>query len=293
MKKHIGVLNILIIYVMLAISLTSCVGKDSYPAFSDGLFVKISYTPVNVNEDETTFTVNVEILQDGTMYIYADNFVKWYGENEPDRMKLKLSDEEVEDVKKSIIREGLFDMHNDVGNKDITEGIRKEIIIYTAEGEYSIYGINPSNRSFNKVYEQIYGLRREELVTYVDKINEIQETGSRNDVGIYLTNQSGNKIFLKEDIENIYSEEYYPEGEEEPKTRIVFVLNDEAQAILDDAGAYTDKKKQISYKMYNDNKYIFDVIVNESDDGCFLFADVLYDEKELEDVIKELNEGLE
>ncbi|MBQ9233628.1 MAG: hypothetical protein IJ167_06300 [Lachnospiraceae bacterium] len=193
MKKKITVFFLLIICVCVV----SCGKKEEAPEFADALFVKLSYTPVDINSDELTYTINIEIYQDSTMRIYADDFIKWYGDEEPETINISISNEDLENVKKSIIENDLYSMQRDVGNKDNMAGVKKSLIIYTKDGEYSVYGINPSNKRFNYVFDMITDLNREELVDYIDSIDLIQKNGAKNDVGIYITDEDDNIIFKK------------------------------------------------------------------------------------------------
>lgn len=276
---------IIIICTFICVFLGACKGESKTPDFADEMIVKLSYTPVNVENDEMTYTMNIEVYQDSTICIYADGFSKWYGEDEPERMIYNISENELQDIKDAIVEEDLYNLHSDVGNKDNMEGVRKSITIYTVQGEHEVYGINPSNRSFIKVYDLITGLRREELASYVGNVNDIQERGLRNDVGVYLKNQRDEIVFQKEDIKDIYFDD--------EKDLIVVELVDSAKETLMEMTQNMGKKEYISFTLYNDNEFEFALAAYENTEDGKLYANNTYDESERETVIKELKEGLE
>ena len=70
-----------LLIVLICLSLASCGKKEKGPDFADDMFVKLSYTPVDMRSEEYVYTMNVEVYQDSSVCIYADEFIKWYGEN--------------------------------------------------------------------------------------------------------------------------------------------------------------------------------------------------------------------
>ena len=281
MKKNC----IIIICTFIFLCLGGCKKASGTPDFADGIIVKLSYTPVNVENVEMTYTMNIEVYQDATICIYADDFYKWYGKDEPEKVYYDIGEDELKDIKDAIIKEDLYNLHSDVGNKDNMEGLRKSITVYTVEGEHEVYGINPSNRSFNKVYELICGLRRTELTAYIGTVEEIQKQGFRNDVGIYLKDKNGEIVFQKEDVKDIYIDE--------EEDLIVVELVESAAESLMEMTELAGKKEYISLNLYNDNEFIISMAAYKGTEDGKLYANNTFDREELDTVIKELKEGLE
>ncbi|MBQ9610165.1 MAG: hypothetical protein IJV15_12075 [Lachnospiraceae bacterium] len=240
----------------------ACGKKDNTPEFSDdGMLVKLSATPKDIEEEPFTYTTNIEVYSDGTVKIYADNFSKWYGKDEPDVEELKIDDSELGEIKQAIVDEDLYHLHEDVGNKDGISGVEKKLTVYTKSGEYSVYGINPSNVKFNKVYDLIYGLRRDELATYILYIEDIQKKGSVDDIGVTIEDSCEKILFDNSDIKDIYIEDVsvYSEEEDEDlhedntsKYKIVIELTDENVESLYEMTKYADSMNYVAFNLYVD-----------------------------------------
>ncbi len=306
-----------IIFFWFLILLTACSGKKKMPDFAEGTIVSLSFTPVNVNSDATTYTMNIEVNQSGELIIYADGFSKWYGKDEPEVIHLNITLDKVEEIKNLIEEEDLYNLHKDVGNKDNMEGIKKSLTVYTVEGEYTVYGLNPSNRSFNRVYDYIYDLELEELASYTTRINSIQTNGLKNDIGIVITDVNDEIIFTKEDIYDVYyvdrdvyeeatkTDAVYDENnfreetatpedaEANPNCRVVIELKDEAKEILNQNFTITNRKDYVTYNVYNDNELILFMMVKKNTDDGKIYSSKDYSVEEAEKLTEILKEGLE
>ena len=123
--------------LLLAVCLVSCEKKNKAPEFADDLFVMLSYEPANSDDIAKTYKLNVEIYRDGTVRIYANDFLKWYGKDVPGIQTSTISQDDVKKIEKMIIDEDLYHLQRDVGNKTNMEGI-KTLTVYTKEEEYSV-----------------------------------------------------------------------------------------------------------------------------------------------------------
>lgn len=263
-KKIILIINLIFILMISG----ACGEKDDTPDFAtDGLIVTLSSTPKDIEEEAFTYTINIEVYSDGTVKIYADNFSKWYGEGDPKIDELKITESEVDEIKQLIIDEDLYHLHENVGNKDDISGVEKRLTIYTVDDEYSIYGISPSNVKFNRVYDLIYGLKRDELASYILYVNDIQNKGSANDVGISILDSNDNIIFVNSDIENISTQNMDKESIDENNTenddnsndesvyKVVIELTDENIEKLYEITQYADNRDYITMNLYVDNAF--------------------------------------
>ena len=270
--------------LLLAVCLVSCEKKNKAPEFADDLFVMLSYEPANSDDIAKTYKLNVEIYRDGTVRIYANDFLKWYGKDVPGIQTSTISQDDVKKIEKMIIDEDLYHLQRDVGNKTNMEGIKKTLTVYTKEEEYSVYGINPSNKSFNKVYDFIYELTFEKTATYITKIDEIQRKGVENDVGLYIKDNFGNIVFVKEDIKDIYSE----------SEAVVIELNEEKAKELEDMTFNIDEEMILSFSLYNDNEFIIMLVAyHGTTDGKIYVSNSFGNEDEMNEFIQNLKEGLE
>ncbi len=291
--------------VLICLFFTSCGIKSNAPEFADEMFVKLSYTPVDIRSEEYIYTMNIEIYQDMSACIYADDFIKWYGEDEPERVWITLSEQDIKDIKKCINDNKLYEIQRDVGNKDDIAGVRKSITVYTKDSEYSISGLSPSNKNFNAVYDLITDKVRTKVTNYTDGIEEIQKKGKADDVGIYITNETDSIVFGKTDITDIYVEELF-EGEKATDTdaesevqnsltmRIVFGLDDSVKEDYEKMTFYLNEDEFIVLKLYNDKKFVMNLLAYNETDGIKVYSgNVFYDEEEINELIEELKEGLE
>lgn len=275
---------IFIMLFLLGMCLVSCEKKNKAPEFADDLFVKLSYEPANSDNIEKAYKLNIEIYRDGTVRIYANEFLKWYGKDVPGIQTSTISPDDEKKIEKMIIDEDLYHLQRDVGNKTEMEGIKKTLTVYTKDEEYSVYGINPSNKSFNKVYDLIYELTFENMATYITKIDEIQRKGVENDVGLYIKDNSDNIVFAKEDIKDIYSE----------SEAVVIELNEEKAKELEDMTYYIDEDMILSFSLYNDNEFVIMLVAyHGTTDGKIYVSDSFGNEDEMNEFIQTLKEGLE
>ena len=295
-----------LLLVLMCLFLASCKKKEKGPDFSDEMFVKLSYTPVNISSEEYTFTINIEVYQDAKAYIYADDFVKWYGEAEPEKVLVNLTDDDISGIKKCIVDNKIYELQRDVGNKDNIEGVRKSITIYTKDDEFNVSGLHPSNRQFNKVYDMISDLVRTELTGYMDDIENIQKAGKENDVGIYITDENDSIVFEKANIKEIYAEDAYimqatetdadiaSDSDSIYEKRIVFELNDEVLELYEDMTFYLNPEDFIVLKLYNDKIFVMTLMAyNENDNIKLYSSNIYYDADSLEEILAELKEGLD
>lgn len=298
--KRILVLLFSLIYI---IFLCGCKKDNSkMPDYSEEMFVKLRFTPVDVKETELTYSMNVEIYQDTKVVIYADGFSKWYGEDEPEVFETNLNEEQINDIKIAISDNQLWDMHKDVGNKDNLQGIKKEITIYTVDGERTIYGINPSNRSFNYVYDLIYDLERENISVYVDEIDKIQSKGAKNDTGIVICNVNDETVFTYEDIEEIYieiindnddnaeetDEETDEKTDEEELYRLVIRLTEDNVDKLKELSENSNDEGLVTFSLYNDKKLITVMFSEYMTDSGKMYSNNIYSKEEGEELINML-----
>lgn len=263
-NKKILFINLMFILIVLC----SCGKNDDTPDFAeDGILVKLSSTPKDIEEAAYTYTTNIEVYNDGTVKIYADSFEKWYGEAEPETVELKIADSDIEEIKRVIIDEDLYHLHENVGNKDDISGVEKTLTVYTIAGKYSVHGISPSNVKFNKVYDYIYGLKRDELTSYIVNINDIQKNGSENDTGLIILDGNGNVLFENLDIKSIkiqdissvvYENEEAEDDsgmEEVPMYKIVFELSEDKYERLYELTKDADSRNYITFNLYVDNTF--------------------------------------
>ncbi|MBR1816046.1 MAG: hypothetical protein IJ763_05025 [Lachnospiraceae bacterium] len=292
---------LLISMIFTLVLLCACGEESDTPDFAeDGILVKLSARPKDIEEDIYTYTTNIEVYNDGTIKIYAEEFSKWYGEEEPEIVELKITESEIEEIKRTILDEDLYHMHENVGNKDDISGVEKRLTIYTTEGEYSIHGISPSNVKFNRVYDLIYGLKRDELASYLININDIQKKGNINDTGICIIDSNGSIIFRNSDIESINIQNMNDITDEDdtsrkdiPPYKIVIKVKEDNVERLNELTQYADEKNYVTFNLNVDNKFYMLLYTCEPIEDGKIYSNNDYTMEEAEETVNELVSELE
>lgn len=309
MKRFMRLLPIFLFMFIL----TAC-GKSKQPELSDGAFIKLSTKPVGELEVYNFYTVNVEIYQDGAVKIYADDFKKWMGEEECPVSTTQVTQEEVEELKRLIEENNLYNMREDVGNKDSMDGDRKYLTLYTVDGEHVSGGLNPSNRAFNKIYDYINDIVREELYNYKLEISEIQEQGyiRWQNMGIDITNEQDNVVLSEDSIDRLETV-YIEIAEEDEKQesgqqvstdmeasledadgqyKVAVYLNEEgAAAIMEQTAGCSDKSPQIYYLYINDVYETTIYVDYQIVDGILYLSDT-YTKEEADAIVEKISDIL-
>ena len=290
-------INIFIISMVFVLSaLCACGRQDAAPDFAgDGILVKLSATPKEIEEEPLTYTINIEVYNDGSLKIYADGFSKWYGDEEPKIAELNITRDEIDEIKQTILDEKLYNLHENVGNKDNISGIEKRLTIYTVEGTYSIYGISPSNVNFNRVYDLIYGLRRDELASYTSYVNDIQRRGSANDIGIFILDSNDRVVFDNSDIKRISTENIGTSSEYEDASeyKVAIELTDENIERLYEMTEYADDVNYITLNLYLDNAVYMLLYIDAPVSDGKVYSNNSYTKADAEKVADELISGIE
>lgn len=174
MKKYVLISFILCALLMLG----GCGEKEKTFVAGENELIHLTSTPKGGVETYEIYTTNIMIYVDGTVKIYASDFVKWFGkDDEVPEITFSISLEEVEAIKQLIVDNNLYNLREDVGNKDGISGTIKRMTIYGAEGTNTTGGLSVSNRQFTRSYDRIENIVREELFLYQSEINDIQYKG--------------------------------------------------------------------------------------------------------------------
>lgn len=244
---------------------TACGKKPE--KLSAGVFLKISTAPVgDVVEDYERFQINLEVYQDGRVDCYADGFEKWLGDDLCPTKTLHFSSEEIARIQEIITQEDFLHMRNNVGNRDIKEGERKVITIYTTQGEHVSGGIAISNRSFLKLYDYVQELARDSLFAYKNEVTEIQRKGAKRESkkGIHITDMQEKDLVGRNEIEKIsltYGDDHKPVPQTKLDGEYVYYVT----LTLTEDGAKTMAGKTksctadnpIYYKVFENENYLY------------------------------------
>lgn len=247
MKKYkFFTMAVLVVFVL--VCMTGC-GEEKQPELADGKFIKLSNTPMGEMSIIDIYTLNIEVHQDKTVIIYADDFDKWLGEGECPIVKTSITDDEINELKQLIADNDLYNMREDIGNKNVKDGDKKSLTLYTVNGGHTSGGMNPSNRKFLKIYDYLYELVREEVYSYKLDISDLQEDGasSMNNQGIRITDYLDNIVLTDEYIDEIRIASY----SEQPQ-----VIPDEDSASETDAFSNEDTEDEA------EEKYCVAIVLN-------------------------------
>lgn len=296
MKRSIKLLMLLFVF-----SLTAC-GRRTQPELAEDVFIKLSTNSVGVMESYKMCTMNIEIHQNGTVRIYADGFYKWLSDEECPVCMTQITSEETDELKGLIAEYDLYNMREDVGNKDSMDGDKKYLTLYTVDGEHTVGGLNPSNRAFLKIFDYINALVREELYTYKLRVYEMQEQGCADMKrrGVKLTDNHDDIVLTGEMIDSyeILQAEAEDElstvldaayGEEQEYYVIAMHLNDEGTEIIAERTVGCNEKSPEVYYLYKDDTYVTTICVDyQIIDGVLYLSDI-YSKEDAEALVGKIS----
>lgn len=280
------ILSILIAFMCMC--MIACT-RDRQPELADGKFIKLSSATLGLAEDTELYTTNIEVYQDGTVVIYADNFDTWLSDEECPVTTTMITTEEVDELKRLIKEEDLYNLREDVGDKFTDDGSETCLTLFTVEGEHSSGGVNPSNRRYLRIYDYIYELVREETYTYKLSIAAMQEEGSYylNNSGIMLTDNQDNVLIDYEKIDS-----FSMVAVDEDNYNVVILLTPEGSEQINSFTVDCDKSPEILL-LYLDGVYKEAISIDYNIIDGVIYFNETYTKEQAEAMVQELSTGLE
>ncbi len=287
MKKVIFTLCML----LLCVTLAGCNKKEEF-IFGNNEIVTISTTPVGGVETYEMYTINVTIYADGKVLLYADNFNRWMGEEEIPIEEFKIPPVMVENIKTTLFNENIPYLHENVGNKDKIDGTRKTITVYGTPRNHTVGGISPSNRQFNKAYDYIYEIVRENVFIYTTSIKEIQQEGYNNFQrrNVKITNNVDEVLLTDELINQVFYEEMNI-SDNDREVSVVIEFNAEGKNFLKEDTKSCEEEGKV-YKLHINDSYETMVMIDYNiTDGRLYFNG--YTLEDAEDLVNRINEAIQ
>lgn len=217
-KKFSRNKNIFFITIMLGLVLcvAGCGQDKKQLTFGDEQLVLLTSTPKGQSETYQMYTTNIMIYANGTVEIYASDFARWFGNEDIPVSTFYLSSDEVQAIKELILAQDVYNLRENVGNKDDIAGTDKYITVYSATDSHTTGGTSVSNRQFVRAYDGIYEYVREECFQYIGQIEDIQMNGyiAYQNRSVYIADEEDNHVFSGNDINKVYvDEELVEKGE--------------------------------------------------------------------------------
>ena len=190
----------------LAFCLIGCKEEKKQLTFGDNQLVLLTSTPKGQSETYQMYTMNIMIYANGTVEIYASDFARWFGYEEIPVSTIYLTDEEIQEIKDIIVAQDIYNLRENVGNKDGISGTDKYITVYSATDSHTTGGTSVSNRQFVRAYDGIYEYVREECFNYIGQIEKTQIDGynAYQSRSVYIADDVDNHVFSGSDINNVY-----------------------------------------------------------------------------------------
>ncbi len=307
-----------IMNIVLLLSLCSC-GEEKQPSFSQEKLIEITSRQVGISDSCKIYTLHICVYNDCTVKIYADDFPFWYGEKAADAVTTTITKDELEDIKKMIIDNDAVALNKNVGNIDMKEGTQKGFIIYADDGSHESGGLNPSNRSFLRVYDFVYNLVREESFIYCSEIENIQLTGynRRFDIGPRIHDNQDNVVISTDMIQDfviVPASEIATDTDAEPETTEVYdydmgadaateenshedmyglaiMLNEDGTNAIYEATGYNIGEPK-NFLLYVDNRLYETITIRKHVSDGTIYLNGIYDKTSAEDKAAELEECL-
>ena len=240
--------------------LGGCGEKEKTFVAGENELIHLTSTPKGGVETYEIYTTNIMIYVDGTVKIYASDFVKWFGkDDEVPEITFSISLEEVEAIKQLIVDNNLYNLREDVGNKDGISGTFKQMTIYAADGTNITGGISVSNRQFTKSYDRIEGIVREELFLYQTEIDDIQYKGYVvfTNRRVELMDRNGTCILNDETINDVYT---YTEALDDASAYYVIVeFNQQGGELLRNISASATRDDVVLLSLHLNGDYVTNI----------------------------------
>ncbi len=197
----------LVLILCLLLLLGGCKEKEKEFVPGDKELIHLTSTPKGGVETYQIYTTNIKIFVDGTVIIYASDFVRWLGDGDIPQTVFTITPDEVEQIKQIIVDGNLYNLREDVGNKDGIDGVIKKMTIYAESGTHTTGGISVSNRQFVRAYDAIENIVREELFIYTGEINATQLKGHEKFVNrsVEILDREGGPLLDHTYINDVYT----------------------------------------------------------------------------------------
>ena len=309
MKK---ITKAIIILIMISACLLGC-GKKKPQLVESGRFIKLSTTELGAVETYKMYTVNVEITKSGNVRIYASDFNKWIPTSAIPEEVFNIAPEEAAELYDLVDKSGIATLRENVGNRDQTEGTKKLITVYTTEGEHTTGGMNPSNRTFTKVYDKAYELVRERLFNYISTIDKQQLDGMKlraseklsvvsKDKSVVIDNQRINDVYIltpDDEYLDAPSSGTMPvrgdtawTGSEKDSYYVALLIDDETKFSLMMKTELCSEEFPDSYDVYMGDRILFTFHVDKQIATNAIYVAKTNDLEEAQRIADELSEGL-
>ena len=283
MRKYI----LMVFMLGLMLVLGGCKEKDKEFVMGDNELIHLTSTPRGGVETYQIYTTNIVIYVDGRVRIYASDFVRWFGRDEIPELTLYISQEAVKEIEQLIITNNVYNLREDVGNKDGISGVVKRMTVYAADGTNTTGGISVSNRQFVRTYDRVEAMVREDLYVYQGEINQIQYEGyiSYSNRSVQLLDREGKTIMDHELINDVYTYEEVLEEDEQTAYYTVIEFNQDGAEILEDATFWATQEDVVVLTLHINGAFETNVTVkNVLNDGKLYIPQ---DTKEAADTLTE------
>ncbi len=267
MKRYVLLVSLLCIVLLCS----GCQNKSKEFVPGDSELIQLTSTPKGGVETYEIYTTNIMIYVDGTVKIYASDFVRWFGKEDIPELTVKLTQEEIQEIKDLIVSEDLYNLRENVGNKDNIEGVIKHMTVYSVDGSNRTGGISVSNRQFVRAYERIESMVREELYIYQAEIADVQYKGFVNysNRNVKIMDREGFMILNQDNIENL---EVVSEKAVETETfYVVITFNEKGGDIIRDATMKATAEDPVVFSLSINDVFETNISVREA-----LYEDKLY-----------------
>lgn len=267
------------------LTLFGCRDKEREFVPGDKELIHLTSTPKGGEETYRIYTTNIMIYVDGTVKIYASDFVRWLGNEDIPEITFAISQEEIAEIKQLIVSENLYNLREDVGNKDGISGVVKKMTIYAESGTNTTGGISVSNRQFVRAYDAIENMVREELYIYIGEINDIQYKGYQrfNNRSVEILDRKGDLLLDQEYINDVYVHTVENQGEIQYFTVIEF--NKYGGEILMPHTIWANAEDVVTVSIHVNGGFEASVAISEPITDCKMY--ILQNEEEAANALVE------
>lgn len=257
---------------------SGCKKEEKTQELAQGVFIKLSTETIGQMDSYKMCRYNIEVDQSGKVTFFADNFYEWLGDEPCPVVETRITTDELTELKRLIEENKIYNMREDIGNKDIKEGDNLQLTVYTNKGEHVTGGFNPSNRAFLTVYDYIMNCVREEFYSYKLQVMNIQSSSiiptSERGIKIRDDNQAeflnnnmiaGMSVVYVDEVGNVYPtgiDENATYPEDSNNFRVVIYFDDEGTMLINNKTMGLSEEVTETYYLYINGTYETTIFVD-------------------------------
>jgi len=164
-----NVFFIIPIFVIISI-LSGC--HKSIDFVEDEPFILLTNKKGGENYYVDFYPKNIAVYSDGTIWIYTERTEDIIVEDDAPEVHVQITDEEVEEIQKTIEKNNFFQLEEDLSDPGVMDGPSQYVTVYAKTESKRVGGEWPIDENFQAIREVVLDHVREEYDQWLDDIEE-------------------------------------------------------------------------------------------------------------------------